>query len=201
MLTVPSPRPVSPPVMSTQVSSVTASHSHEGPVETPTLAVPPAGPREVPAAESTNGQPASIFSLTVVLRLTPPEMPVIVGRNVPDVALAATSKVRRDTTRSPGGGVTGFAEKLAVTPAGKPATLRVTGLLKVPALSTRIFTRPDSPVATVSFRGLGLTVNWMHSGLANEAMRVLQLKDPFAVRYSVVYQKVQSSSGSTAIAL
>ena len=33
------------------------------------------------------------------------------------------------------------------------------------------------------------------------AMRVLQLKLPFAFRYSFVYQKVQSSPGSTVIAL
>src|SRR5258708_6406116 len=33
------------------------------------------------------------------------------------------------------------------------------------------------------------------------AMRVFQLKKPVAFRYSVVYQKVQSSTGSTCIAL
>jgi len=33
------------------------------------------------------------------------------------------------------------------------------------------------------------------------AMRVLQLKVPLALRYSLVYQKVQSSTGSTVMAL
>jgi hypothetical protein len=34
-------------------------------------------------------------------------------------------------------------------------------------------------------------------GSVKELMRVLQLKLPDAFRYSVVYQKVQSSTGST----
>ena len=38
-------------------------------------------------------------------------------------------------------------------------------------------------------------------GNLNDAIRVLQLKVPFAFRYSVVYQKLQSSTGSMAIAL
>lgn len=38
-------------------------------------------------------------------------------------------------------------------------------------------------------------------GNLNDAMRVLQLNVPLAFRYSVVYQKVQSSTGSTVIAL
>ena len=35
----------------------------------------------------------------------------------------------------------------------------------------------------------------------NEPIRVLQLKVPLAVMYSCVYQNVQSSEGSTVIAL
>jgi hypothetical protein len=38
-------------------------------------------------------------------------------------------------------------------------------------------------------------------GNLKDAMRVLQLNDPLAFRYSVVYQKVQSSTGSTVMAL
>ncbi len=34
-----------------------------------------------------------------------------------------------------------------------------------------------------------------------EPMRVCQLKVPLEVRYSLVYQKVQSSTGSTVMAL
>jgi len=34
-----------------------------------------------------------------------------------------------------------------------------------------------------------------------DAMRVLQLNEPLAGRYSVVYQKVQSSTGSTLMLL
>jgi len=40
-----------------------------------------------------------------------------------------------------------------------------------------------------------------HGANLKEAMRVLQLNVPFAFKYSVVYQKVQSSTGSTVIAL
>ena len=35
----------------------------------------------------------------------------------------------------------------------------------------------------------------------NDAMRVLQLKVPLFIRYSVVYQNVQSSTGSTLMLL
>ena len=38
-------------------------------------------------------------------------------------------------------------------------------------------------------------------GNLNDAIRVLQLNEPLAFRYSVVYQNVQSSTGSTVIAL
>jgi len=38
-------------------------------------------------------------------------------------------------------------------------------------------------------------------GSLKEAIRVLQLKEPLAFSYSVVYQKVQSSTGSIVIAL
>ena len=38
-------------------------------------------------------------------------------------------------------------------------------------------------------------------GNLNDAIRVLQLNVPLAFKYSVVYQKVQSSTGSTVIAL
>lgn len=38
-------------------------------------------------------------------------------------------------------------------------------------------------------------------GNLNDAMRVLQLKVPLVLRYSVVYQNVQSSVGSTAMLL
>ena len=40
-----------------------------------------------------------------------------------------------------------------------------------------------------------------HPGNLKDAMRVLQLKEPFEGMYSLAYQKVQSSTGSTDIAL
>jgi len=47
----------------------------------------------------------------------------------------------------------------------------------------------------------GSSVPHMQPGNLNEAMRVLQFQVPLAFRYSVVYQKVQSLTGSTVIAL
>jgi hypothetical protein len=44
------------------------------------------------------------------------------------------------------------------------------------------------------------SVYWQPGNL-NDAMRVFQLNEPVFFRYSVVYQKVQSSTGSTVMAL
>jgi hypothetical protein len=49
--------------------------------------------------------------------------------------------------------------------------------------------------------GVGVGVGAPQLGNLNEPMRVFQLNDPLAGRYSVVYQKVQSSLGSTDIML
>ena len=50
-------------------------------------------------------------------------------------------------------------------------------------------------------RGQASLKGYWQPGNLNEAIRVLQLNEPLAFRYSVVYQNVQSSTGSTVIAL
>ena len=51
-----------------------------------------------------------------------------------------------------------------------------------------------------SFVGWCLVLYWQVENLKDE-MRVLQLKVPLLFRYSLVYQKVQSSTGSMVIPL
>ena len=46
-------------------------------------------------------------------------------------------------------------------------------------------------------RATAFKIDYMQPLILNDAMRVLQLNEPSAFRYSVVYQKVQSSTGST----
>lgn len=53
---------------------------------------------------------------------------------------------------------------------------------------------------TAASRGQRATFH-QHPGSRNEAIWVLQLNDPEDFRYSVVYQKVQSSTGSIVMAL
>jgi hypothetical protein len=49
--------------------------------------------------------------------------------------------------------------------------------------------------------GVGVAVGLAHEGKRNEPMRVCQLNAPVVPIYSVVNQKVQSSVGSTVMAL
>ena len=65
---------------------------------------------------------------------------------------------------------------------------------------------PLPPEVTVTVVGLALIEKSLATtppqpGNLNEPIRVLQLKAPFAGMYSVVYQKVQSSAGSTTMLL
>ena len=60
---------------------------------------------------------------------------------------------------------------------------------------------PFAPCAMVTLVGLAFIEKsdgpLVQLGNLNDARRVCQLKLPFVVRYSPVYQKVQSSEGST----
>ncbi len=58
---------------------------------------------------------------------------------------------------------------------------------------------PEFLIQVSSARDPG-SLHW-HVENLNDAMRVLQLKVPLFIRYSVVYQNVQSSTGSTLMLL
>jgi hypothetical protein len=52
-----------------------------------------------------------------------------------------------------------------------------------------------------SLRGWTARLAYWQVGNLNDPMRVFQLNEPVFFRYSVVYQNVQSSTGSTVMAL
>ncbi len=104
----------------------------------------------------------------------------------------------------PGAGI-GFVPKVTVTPLGWPLADNVMALLKPFNAWVLMVEVPLLPCFTVTDDGEALIVK---SGvllpqLANLkfAMRVAQLNEPVVFMYSCVYQKVQSSTGSTCIAL
>jgi hypothetical protein len=93
----------------------------------------------------------------------------------------------------------------AVAPAGKPLAERVT-VCELPVVNAvEMVLVPDPPGTTEILVGLAEIeksfVVELQPGNLKEPIRVLQLNAPFAGMYSVVYQKVQSSEGSTVIAL
>jgi hypothetical protein len=67
----------------------------------------------------------------VVLWLSAPETPVIVMLVVPVVAVPEAVRVNVEVALPFAGGVTGLAEKVAVTPLGKPDALSVVAELKL----------------------------------------------------------------------
>ena len=79
---------------------------------------------------------------------------------------------------------------VTVAPVAKPVPLMVTA---VPPAA--------GPLVGAMLLTVGAGVLPKQLGNENEAIRVLQLKVPLDFRYSFVYQNVQSSTGSTVIAL
>jgi len=143
--------------------------------------------------------------LMVVECVVEPEVPVMVTVVVPVAALAEAVKVRVEVAVLFAGGVTGLVEKAAVTPLGKPEALSVVAALKPFKLVTVIVLVPFEPCVMVSEEGEADTLKSGEElpqvGNLKFAMRVFQLKVPFVFMYSCVYQKVQSSTGSTCMAL
>ena len=100
--------------------------------------------------------------------------------------------------------VTEVGLKLAVAPAGTPLTDKLTVSAVPETTAVEMVLVPVAFWASVSEAGLAemeksFAATAPQLGNLNEPMRVFQLKAPFAGMYSVVYQKVQSSDGSTAI--
>ena len=91
--------------------------------------------------------------------------------------------------------------KLTVVPAGIPLALRFTVCEPPLVIAVPIVEVPVAPWATERVAGFALIEKsdgpLVQLGNLNEAIRVCQLKLPFAERYSPVYQNVQSSLGST----
>jgi hypothetical protein len=126
-------------------------------------------------------------------------VPVTVKVYVPGEAVPAFSESVEDPPA-----VTLVGLKEAMAPEGRPATERAT--VSAAPLTTVVET-VDDPLA-FAFRESEVGEARMEKSLLAAApqpgnlkapIRVCQLKAPFAERYSVVYQKVQSSLGSTAI--
>src|ERR1700749_2166480 len=89
----------------------------------------------------------------VALWLSEPEVPVTVTVTVPVVAVAEAVKVRTEVAVPFGAGVTGFVEKPAVTPLGKPLAARLTAELKLFWLVMMIVLVPLLPCLTVRDEG------------------------------------------------
>ena len=142
----------------------------------------------------------------VALWLSAPEVPLMVTVVEPVVAVPDAVNVSVEVALPFAGGVTGLVEKAAVTPLGNPEALRVTAELKLFRLVIVIVLVPLPPCVMVSEEGDAPIVKSgvgapPQPGNLKLAMRVFQLKLPVAFMYSVVNQKVQSSTGSTVRAL
>jgi hypothetical protein len=145
-------------------------------------------------------------SVMMAVCVAEPDVPVMVTVAVPVVALDEAVSVSVEVALPFAGGVTGFVENAAVTPLGKPEALSVVAALNPLRLLTVMVLDPFEPCVTVSEEGAAATVKSgvavvEHPGNLKLAMRVFQLKLPVAAMYSSVNQKVQSSTGSTCMAL
>jgi hypothetical protein len=144
--------------------------------------------------------------LIVVEWVVEPEVPVIVTVAAPVVAVEEAVRVKVEVALPFAGGVTGFVENVAVTPLGRPVALSVVAALKPFKLVIVMVLVPLEPCVIVSELGEAPTVKSgvvveLHPGNLKFAMRVFQLKAPVVFMYSSVNQKVQSSTGSTCMAL
>src|ERR1700682_873658 len=141
----------------------------------------------------------------VVECVSAPEVPVIVTVAFPVVAVPDAVSVRVDVALPFAGGVTGLVENAAVTPLGTPEALSVVSGLKLFRLVMVMALVPLEPWAMVREDGEAPMVKsgvvLPQVGNLKFAMRVFQLNVPLVLMYSCVYQKVQSSTGSTCMAL
>src|ERR1035441_6014683 len=144
------------------------------------------------------GPLAVTLRLNVVVGVRVPEVPVMVTVDVPVVAVALAVRVKVLVE------VVGFGLNPAVTPLGRPEALKVTLPVNPFCGTTVMVLVPLPPFATL--RALGVAVR-LKEGVpeqalkANDEMLVCQLKVPLVCSYWSTYQKVQSSLGSTTIAV
>jgi hypothetical protein len=140
-------------------------------------------------------------------RTVDPLVPWTWTGNVPVAVDADTATVRLLVALPLAGGVTEAGLKLHVAPLGSPEQDRETALAKPFVELTVHVLVPLAPCWTLRLEGLHETLKSGGGGVPPQLgnlwleTRVDQLKLPVAFRYSVVNQKVQSSTGSTVIAL
>src|ERR1019366_7284922 len=166
-------------------------------VVTPTTVLP--NVREV-GTRVTTGLPPLAFTvrLSVVVFVNAPDVPVIVTVTVPVAAVALAVKVNVLVE------VVGFGANPAVTPLGRPEALKVTLPLKPFTGTTVMVLVPLLPWVMVTVLGKAVRLKF---GLPeqpvkmNDPMFVCQLKVPLTSSYWSTYQKVQSSLGSTTMAV
>src|SRR5436853_595469 len=94
----------------------------------------------------------------------------------------------------------------ALAPVRTPATARLLVAALLLATAVEMLLEPLVPCTRLKLVGLAeieksLPADAPQPGSLNEAIRVFQLNAPLLERYSFVYQNVQSSLGSMAIAL
>jgi hypothetical protein len=148
---------------------------------------------------ATVGPLANTVRLTAVVCVRLPDVPLIVTLAVPvaAVALAVSVKVLVE--------VVGFGLNPAVTPLGKPEALKLTLPVNPFVGLTVMVLLPLVPCVTVTLFGDGASVKFGLPGAQpvkmNDPMFVCQLKVPLTFSYWSTYQKVQSSLGSTTMAV
>ena len=144
-------------------------------------------------------------SVMVAVCVVEPEVPVMVTVAVPVVADEEAVSVSVEVAVPLAGGVTGLVENAAVTPLGRPEALSVVAELKPFKLVTVMVLVPLEPCVMVRELGEAETeksgVVLPQPGNLKLEMRVFQLNVPVVFMYSWVYQNVQSSTGSTCMAL
>jgi hypothetical protein len=149
--------------------------------------------------EKSFGGGAITVNVTVAACVADEAVPVTVRVYVPGDAVPALTE---SVENPPALTLVGFT--LAVTPWGAPLTTRL--IVSALPLTTEVEMVDVPPAFAPSESEVGEA--WMEKSLLavepqpgnlKAPIRVCQLNAPFAERYSVVYQKVQSSVGSTAI--
>src|SRR5207248_6005506 len=140
--------------------------------------------------------------LVVALWLALPSVPVTVRVEVPAGVVEAVETVSVEELPA----VTGLGLKLPLAPEGSPLTARLTEPAEPEVTVVETVYVVDCPWVTVWLEGeteiekslVGAVPQFEN---LKDPIRVCQLKAPVAASYSFVYQKVQSSPGSTVIAL
>ena len=128
-----------------------------------------------------------------------PSVPVIVSGYVPDATLVDKETVSGDAAVDPS--VTGVGSE-QVAPEGHPLNERLT-VPEYPYNAVAVMVDVAVPTCTI-VKGDGFAAiekfGGVQVGNLKEPNALCQLKPPFETRYSFVYQKVQSSTGSMRIA-